>query len=117
MFNEILGILLTSFLEQGGSDASRDAVLLYTFYVYNMKRTGGIRMQVRHNITIDAEVSRELEDLAEELGEKKSGIIEKALTAYFDLLDLQVAAKRLRDLTKGKAKLIDAEDVWKDLGL
>jgi len=74
-------------------------------------------MQVRHNITIDAEVSRELESLAEELGEKKSFLIEKALTVYFDLLDLQVAQKRLKELEKGKAKLIDAEDVWKDLGI
>ncbi len=74
-------------------------------------------MQVRHNITIDAEVSRELENVAKELGEKKSTLIEKALTVYFDLLDLQVARKRLRDLEKGKTKLIDAEDGWKDLGI
>jgi len=74
-------------------------------------------MQVRHNITIDAEVSMELENLAKELGEKKSALIEKALTVYFDLLDLQVARKRLRDLEKGKTKLIDAEEVWKDLGI
>jgi len=74
-------------------------------------------MQVRHNITIDAEVSRELENLAAELGEKKSSLIEKALTVYFDLLDLQVARKRLKALEKGKAKLIAAEDVWKDLGI
>jgi predicted DNA-binding protein len=74
-------------------------------------------MQVRHNITIDAEVSRELESLAEELGEKKSALIEKALTVYFDFLDLQVARKRLKELEKGKAKVIDSEDVWKDLGI
>ncbi len=74
-------------------------------------------MQVRHNITIDAEVSEELESLAKELGEKKSSLIEKALEVYFDLLDLKVARKRLKDLEKGKAKLIDAEDVWKDLGI
>ncbi len=74
-------------------------------------------MQVRHNITIDAEVSQELESLAKELGEKKSSLVEKALTVYFDLLDLRVARKRLKDLEKGKARLIDAEDVWKDLGI
>jgi hypothetical protein len=43
-------------------------------------------------------------------------LIEKALTVYFDLLDLQVARKRLKDIEKGKGKLIDTEDVWKDLG-
>jgi predicted DNA-binding protein len=74
-------------------------------------------MQVRHNITIDADVSRELESVAKELGEKKSALIEKALTVYFDLLDLRVARKRLRELENRKAKLIDAEDVWKDLGI
>ncbi len=45
-------------------------------------------MQTRHNITLDQGISRELESIAGELGEKKSAIIEKALTAYFDLLDL-----------------------------
>ena len=74
-------------------------------------------MQVRHNITIDAEVSQELESLAKELGEKKSSLIEKALTVYFDLLDLRVARKRLKGLEKGRAKLFDAEEVWKDLGI
>ena len=44
-------------------------------------------MQIRHNITLDEEVSKELETMAKELGEKKSKIIEKALTVYFDLLD------------------------------
>jgi predicted DNA-binding protein len=74
-------------------------------------------MQVRHNITLDEDVSRELETIASELGEKKSRIIEKALTAYFDLLDLSVARKRLHELDKGKSRLIDAEKVWKELGI
>lgn len=74
-------------------------------------------MQVRHNITLDEEVSRELETIAGELGEKKSYIIEKALTAYFDLLDLKVARKRLKDLEKGKDATIPAEKVWKELGI
>jgi predicted DNA-binding protein len=74
-------------------------------------------MQVRHNITLDEEISQELETLAEELGEKKSYIIEKALTVYFDLLDLKLAKKRLKDLEEGRDKLIDADDVWKILDL
>jgi len=74
-------------------------------------------MQVRHNITLDEEVSRELETIAGELGEKKSTIIEKALTAYFDLLDLKVARKRLQDLGKGRDRLIEAEKVWRELGI
>ncbi len=74
-------------------------------------------MQVRHNITLDEEVSRELETMARELGEKKSYIIEKALTAYFDLLDLKIARRRLKDLEKGKEKVIPAEKIWKELGI
>jgi predicted DNA-binding protein len=72
-------------------------------------------MQVRHNITIDADVSKELETIAAELGEKKSAIIEKALETYFDLLDLKLARKRLSDLEKGRDRVHDAEDVWKKL--
>jgi predicted DNA-binding protein len=74
-------------------------------------------MQTRHNITLDEDVSKELETMAKELGEKKSKIIEKALTVYFDLLDLKLAEKRMKDLANGKDKLIDAEEVWKKLGL
>jgi predicted DNA-binding protein len=74
-------------------------------------------MHIRHNITLDEEVSKELEDIAKELGEKKSYIIEKALTVYFDLLDLKLAKKRLKELKDGKAKLIDAEEAWKELDI
>jgi predicted DNA-binding protein len=74
-------------------------------------------MQVRHNITIDQEVSKELESVAKELNEKKSSIIEKALEVYFDLLDLRVAKKRLADLEKGRDRVIDAEEFWKKLGI
>lgn len=74
-------------------------------------------MQVRHNITIDQDVSRELESVARELGEKKSSIIEKALEVYFDLLDLKLAKKRLRDLDSGRDRLLDPEEVWKKLGI
>ena len=74
-------------------------------------------MHVRHNITLDEEVSRELETMAKELGEKKSYIIEKALTVYFDMLDLKLAKKRLKDLEKGNDKLIDADEVWASIGI
>ncbi|MGZ7044980.1 MAG: CopG family transcriptional regulator [Candidatus Aminicenantales bacterium] len=74
-------------------------------------------MQVRHNITLDQDVSKELESVARELKEKKSAIIEKALEVYFDLLDLNLAKKRLAGLEKGRDRLLDAEDVWKKLGI
>jgi len=74
-------------------------------------------MQVRHNITLDEEISTELETAARELGEKKSYIIGKALTVYFDLLDLKLAKKRIKDFEKGRDRLLDAEKVWKSLGI
>jgi predicted DNA-binding protein len=74
-------------------------------------------MQIRYNITLDEEISKELEEAAGELGEKKSHIIEKALTVYFDLMDLKLARKRMDDLEKGRDKILDAEKVWKTLGI
>jgi predicted DNA-binding protein len=72
-------------------------------------------MKVRYNITMDEEVAEELETLARELGEKKSRIIEKALTVYFDLLDLKLAKKRRLDLDEGRDVVRTAEEVWKEL--
>lgn len=74
-------------------------------------------MHTRHNITLDQDISRELEEISQELGEKKSVIIEKALGAYFDLLDLRLAKKRLKDLEKGKDKIVDVEEVWETIGI
>ncbi len=74
-------------------------------------------MRTRHNITLDQDISRELESIAGELGEKKSTIIEKALTAYFDLLDLEIVRKRIKDVEEGRDRIIDAEEVWKRLGI
>jgi predicted DNA-binding protein len=73
-------------------------------------------MRIRHKITLDEEVAKELEAAAGELGEKKSHIIEKALTVYFDLMDLKLARKRMDDLEKGRDEILDAEKVWKTLG-
>jgi len=74
-------------------------------------------MQVRYNITMDKDVSDELETLARELGEKKSRIIEKALIVYFDLLDLKLAQKRLKNLDERCDRIRSAEDVWKELDI
>ncbi len=74
-------------------------------------------MATRHNITLDRDISRELDSIADELGEKKSTIIEKALTAYFDLLDLELVRKRIQDVEEGRDETIDAETVWKKLGI
>ena len=67
--------------------------------------------------TLDQDVVDELDQVAKELNEKKSRIVEKALALYFDLLDVKVADKRMGDLKNGKSKLIRADDLYKELGL
>ncbi len=72
---------------------------------------------VRLNISLDEEIAKELEDIAKELGEKKSHIIRDALMYYFDYLDVKIAEKRLKAIEEGKSKLIPAEEVFKEAGL
>lgn len=74
-------------------------------------------MQVRHNITLDEEISGELDDISSELGWKKSHIIQKALVVFFDYLDLKLAEKRMKQLEEGEEVLVDADEVWKELGI
>ena len=67
-------------------------------------------MRVRHKITLDEEVSRELDTIAVELGEKKSDIIEKALLVYFDMIDVKRAKKRLKEFEEGRDQLVDFDE-------
>jgi predicted transcriptional regulator len=74
-------------------------------------------MQIRHNITLDEDISLELDSIANELGEKKSSVIEKALAVYFDFLDLKLVQKRMKDLREGRDTIIDAKEVWNEVGI
>lgn len=69
----------------------------------------------RLNITLDEELAEELEKIAKELGEKKSRIIAKALTFYFDYLDTKIAEERLKKLEKGETEVVPSEEVFKEL--
>jgi len=71
----------------------------------------------RLNITLDSEIAEELELISKELGEKKSKLIEKALTFYFDYIDVKIAEKRLKRLEQGETETIPAEKVFKELGI
>jgi predicted transcriptional regulator len=73
--------------------------------------------RLRTTFTLSDAVVNELNSVAKELNEKKSHIVEKALNVYFDLLDEQIADKRLDDLKNGKEKLILADEVFKELGI
>jgi predicted transcriptional regulator len=74
-------------------------------------------MQIRHNITLDEDISLELDSIANELGEKKSSVIEKALAVYFDFLDLKLVQKRMKDLNEGRDTIVYAKEVWKEIGI
>ena len=69
----------------------------------------------RLNITLEEELAEELERIAKELGEKKSRLIAKALTFYFDYLDTKIAEERLKKLEKDETEVIPAEEVFKEL--
>ncbi len=74
-------------------------------------------MVKRLNITLDEEIAKELEKISKELGERKSKLIEKALTFYFDYLDTKIAEERLRRLENGNTETIPAEEVYKKLNI
>jgi len=78
---------------------------------------GDTMQKIRSTFTVSDYIIDELNDVSSELNEKKSHIVEKALTMYFDYIDVQIADKRLDDIKSGKEKLIPAEDVFKELGL
>jgi predicted DNA-binding protein len=73
--------------------------------------------KIRSTFTISDFIIDELESVSSELNEKKSHIVEKALSYYFDMIDEKLADKRLNDLDDGKEKLIPSNEVFKELGL
>jgi len=73
--------------------------------------------KIRSTFSVSDYVIDELNSISNELNEKKSHIVEKALTMYFDYIDVQIADKRLDEIKTGKEKLIPAEEVFEELGL
>ena len=76
-----------------------------------------IEKHKRINITLPESIATELSLIADELNDKKSRIIAKALEVYFDEIDGKIAERRLNELKLGKAELIEAEKVWEEIGL
>jgi metal-responsive CopG/Arc/MetJ family transcriptional regulator len=68
---------------------------------------------IRINISLPDSVNRSLEAVAAETNEKKSHIIAKALSLYFDELDTIVAEKRYNDYLAGKEKVYSLTQVEK----
>jgi len=73
--------------------------------------------KIRSTFTISDFLVDELNTISKELDEKKSHIVEKALSLYFDLLDEKISDKRLDDLKSGKEKVIPASEVFEELGI
>ncbi|RLA71325.1 MAG: CopG family transcriptional regulator [Epsilonproteobacteria bacterium] len=73
--------------------------------------------KIRSTFTVSDFIIDELNEVSEELHEKKSHIVENALAMYFDYLDAKIADKRIDDIKSGKEKVIPAEEVFKELGL
>lgn len=73
--------------------------------------------KIRSTFTVSDFIIDELESVAKELNEKKSHIVEKALSMYFDALDEKLSDQRLKNLEAKKEKLIPASEVFKELGL
>ncbi len=73
--------------------------------------------KIRSTFTVSDFIIDELNSVAEELNEKKSHIVEKALSMYFDTIDEKLSDLRLKNLEQGKEKLVPADEVFKELGL
>ena len=73
--------------------------------------------KIRSTFTVSDFIIDELNSISKELNEKKSHIVEKALSMYFDALDEKLSDKRLKDLEDKNEKLIPAEEVFKELGI
>jgi hypothetical protein len=72
---------------------------------------------MRSTFTVSDFIIDELNSVSEELNEKKSHIVEKALSMYFDHIDEKLSDLRLKNLEDKKEKLIPASEVFKELGL
>jgi predicted DNA-binding protein len=71
----------------------------------------------RVSFTLDKNIISELDDIAKELGQKKSHIVEQALEMYFDAVDTMIADKRLEEVAAGKMKVLSLDEFKKELGL
>jgi predicted DNA-binding protein len=73
--------------------------------------------RVRRNIMIPASLDRELDTMSEVLGDSRSSLVSRALSYYFDMLDLDIARDRARRLEAGKTKPLSPAELRKALGL
>lgn len=69
-------------------------------------------------LQLPADIEKRLDDVARKTGRSKSDYIQDILVEHLDdLLDLQVAEERLRELQKGEAGTRSLGDVMKSHGM
>ena len=72
---------------------------------------------LKTTFTLPEYIVKELSEVSEELGEKKSHIVAKALSQYFDTLDLKLAQKRSKEIHDKKVQPISLESIKEELEL
>ena len=75
-----------------------------------------IEKHKRINITLPQSLEYELTAVSKELNDKKSHIIARALTLYFDELDTIIADNRYKKYLEGKSETIILDDVEQAIG-
>ena len=72
---------------------------------------------VRRNFILSDSLDQSLDETAALLGEKRSGIVAKALSQYFDRLDLELAHERAAAYEAGSDSALSAEELRRRLEL
>lgn len=67
------------------------------------------------SITIDSYLKNEIDNISEQLGKTKSGIIAEALEYYFDKMDLILAEKRAKDSKKNFISIDEMEKMINEM--
>jgi len=72
---------------------------------------------IKKLFSLDEGIAMELESVAEALHKTQKEVVESALDFYFDYTDVVVADKITKEIQEGKMEVLDAEDVYKELGI
>ena len=71
----------------------------------------------RRSSDLDEGIAKELENVADALHKSQKEVVENALDFYFDYTDTVVADKITKDIKSGNMRVLDAEDVYNELGI
>mgnify|MGYP002713203200 CR=1 FL=1 len=72
---------------------------------------------VKKLLSLDEGIAKELENVADALHKSQKEVVENALDFYFDYTDTVVADKITKDIKSGNMRVLDAEDVYNELGI